>query len=107
MPVLHRGHRVTFRGALPHLLKLRQDLGRVRTIWRCKCSAGPCLRRPTVDLPILAWSVCPYGLLRSPHLVTCIQLERLARIAPVDGWPGDLPPWLVEGVMVLREANGG
>ncbi len=54
---------------------------------------------------MLDWSVCPHGLLRSPFFAVCEEVLALGKIAPIAGWPNDLPPWVVRGVMALHEAH--
>lgn len=99
--------------ALIHLFALERNpttWNEVLAVHPCKCRTGPCLRGPGTrksgqripPSPTLDWSVCPYGLLRSPFANACRSVHRIASISPVSGWPERYPTWLVRGVLALR-----
>jgi len=57
------------------------------------------------DIPDLDWSHCPFDLVDSPFMVAVRGLDRLAKIAPLTGWPDRFAPWAVVGLMYLREGS--
>ena len=101
----HRGEPQTFLSALPKLIKLSQSPGKARVM--LGCNGQPHLHPPSEaarDVASLDWSHCPLDLLAAPHFVACRQLDRLATISPLSGWPGDYAAWTVAGVLALRGA---
>ena len=104
---MHQGVRQTLTSALPKLLALdrRQDV--LRGLLGCAHHAHPHpVPEDLRETAELDWSTCPMGLLGGPHVQAIARLDRLAKVAPVDGWPGRFAPWAVFGVLALREARG-
>jgi len=95
---------MTFSSALPILLRLNRKAKMLRTI--LGCSGKPAMH-PVPDscseTPDLDWSHCPLDLLASPYLSAAHHLNRLADVAPLDGWPTKYAAWAVAGVLTLRE----
>ena len=99
------GEPATWITMLPHLITiwLREGLYR-RTVWRCRCSSGPCHEVPEgVELPGGEWTRCPYGLLRGPSFQALLILHDCAKVAPPAGWPEAFPAWLAWGLVKLRQ----
>jgi hypothetical protein len=95
---------MSFVSALPTLLRVSRKASMLRAALGCRGAER--LHSPApgaLDVPDLDWSHCPIDLLGSPFMQAIHGLDRLARIAPLAGWPGDFAPWVVVGLMVLRE----
>lgn len=58
------------------------------------------------EVPDLQWNVCPLDLLDAPFLRQVETLDRLAKVAPLDGWPTKFSAWAVAGVLSLRADRG-
>jgi hypothetical protein len=105
--VTHRGQHQTFTSALPTLLKLARAPGKARMLLGCQGRAAlhlvPAQAREIADLD---WSVCPLDLLGSPHYQAVVQMDRMAKVAPLAGWPDRYAAWAVAGLMALRESRG-
>lgn len=54
------------------------------------------------EIPDLDWSVCPLDLLGAPHFAVIIQMDRLAKVSPLSGWPDRYAAWSVGGLIALR-----
>lgn len=103
----HRGQIQTFTAALPTLLRLAKDGGKLRGV--LGCHGQPHLHPPPPsarEVPDLDWNVCPLDLLACPQFAAVLQLDRMARVAPLANWPNAYAPWAVAGLVTLREARG-
>ncbi len=98
---------MTFAAALPLLLRLRKRLQMSAMLLQCPLDGTrhdvPAQAREVADLD---WTVCPLCLLRSGHLDTVQDLDRLASVSPLSGWPDRYAPWAVLGVLHLRASEG-
>ena len=95
---------MSFVSALPTLIKIGRKASMLRSALGCR--GAPRLHAPAAgvaDVPDLDWSHCPIDLLTSPFMQAIHGLDRLAKISPLAGWPGDFAPWVVVGMMLLRE----
>lgn len=105
--MFHRGQKQTFVSALPVLLRLAKAPGKVRGILGCHGQGHlhpvPESAREIADLD---WNVCPLDLLAAPQFGAVFSLDRLARVAPLTGWPDRYSAWAVAGLMAVREARG-
>ena len=107
------GRLTTWVSLLPHLLTIWQRERLYRSgVWRCRCREGACDEVPASDdgpaeLPGGAWSICPYGVLRSPQFSALLTLHECAKIAPLAGWPDDFPAWLTWGLVTFRKRLEG
>jgi hypothetical protein len=99
---------MTFAAALPALLRLH---GKSTNAYRALlgCAHSPRLH-PVPDMArevtALDWNVCPFDLLESPFLRAVETLDRLAKVAPLTGWPDRYVHWAVAGILTLRAARG-
>jgi len=97
----------TFTSALPTLLRIAKAPGKVRGLLGCQGQSHlhpvPSQAREIADLD---WNVCPLDLLGSPHFQAVLRLDRLAKVAPLSGWPEKFSPWAVAGLLALREHRG-
>lgn len=104
----HKGSKQTFVTALPTLLRLAKAPGKVRGILGCQGQGHlhpvPMSARDVSDLD---WSVCPLDLLGDPHFGAVFALDRLAKVAPLQGWPDRYAAWAVAGLMAVRDAREG
>jgi len=104
--VLHQGVPQTFVSSLPTLIRLSRKANSLRKVLGCR--AAPALHQPggsVADIPDLDWSHCPIDLIDSPQMVAVRNLSRLANISPLAGWPDKFAPWVVAGLMLLRESE--
>ena len=102
VPVLHVGQPQTFRSALPTLLRVARRGTMLRAVLGCR--GQPALHPvPASDVPDLDWSHCPLDLADGPHMRAVVAFDRLARVAPLAGWPRDYAAWAAAGVLALRE----
>lgn len=103
----HCGQPQTFASSLPTLLRLSRAPGKVAGILGCQCGdrlhAVPDHAREIRDLD---WSHCPLDLIGSPYFKAVETLARLAKTAPLQGWPDRYAAWAVYGTMALREHRG-
>jgi hypothetical protein len=102
------GQHQTFLSALPTLLRLRREPGKV--VGLLGCATSPRLHpvpEQAREVHALDWSVCPLDLLACDHLQGVERLDQLAKVAPLAGWPDRYAAWAVSGLMTLREARGG
>ncbi len=98
---------MTFAAALPLMLRLRSRLQLSAMMLGCPLDGTAHEVAPQArDVADLDWSVCPLCLLRTGHLDAVESLDRLARVAPLSGWPDRYAPWAVLGVLHLRAAEG-
>lgn len=103
--VLHQGQPQTFASALPTLLRLRRQESMLRQVLGCR--GQPALHAvPASDVPALDWSHCPLDLADGPHMRAVVQLDRLAQVSPLTGWPRAFTAWSAAGVLELRAARG-
>lgn len=104
---MHRGEPQTFVSALPALIRLAKDPGKHRVMLGCH-GQGHLHEVPAQarEVASLDWSHCPIDLLDSPHFRAVRQLDRLARVSPLTGWPSDYAAWAVAGVLAIRDARG-
>lgn len=103
----HRGQHQTFTSALPTLLKLATKAGTYRNLLGCHGQpAFHAVPDAAREVDVLDWSVCPLDLLASPFMVAVHQLDRMAKVAPLAGWPDRYAPWAVAGLMTLRQHRG-
>lgn len=103
----HRGQSQTFASSLPTLLRLGATPGKISGILGCRHL--PPLHAPAEsshDIADLDWSHCPLDLLGSPFFAAVVQLDRLAKISPLAGWPDRYAAWAVLGLMALRQHRG-
>lgn len=92
--------------ALPSLLKLAVKPALHRAVLGCahKAPFHPCTGM--TEHPSLDWSVCPLDLLGHPRLQAVFNLDALARVSPLAGWPDRYVAWAVAGLMTLRQHRG-
>lgn len=103
----YKGHVQTFASALPALLKLAKKAGSYRNILGCHGQeAFHAVPDSAREVDELDWSVCPLDLLANPFMQGVQQLDRLAKVAPLSGWPDRFAPWAVAGLMALRQHRG-
>lgn len=103
--MLHQGQPQTFGSALPTLLRLRKRGAMLRQVFGCR--GQPALHAvPASDVPDLDWSHCPLDLVDGPHMRAVVQLDRLAQVSPLAGWPRTFTAWATGGVLELRAARG-
>lgn len=106
----HRGIRQTVVSALPTLLKLAKEPDKHQRMLGCLLpGAGhlhPVPDGPSREIVDYDWSICPLDLLGDPHFGAIFDLDRLAKVAPLQGWPDRYAPWAVMGLMALRQAQG-
>lgn len=57
------------------------------------------------DVPSLDWSHCPFDLLELPPFQRLQRLNALAKVAPLADWPDRYAPWVVEGIITMRELS--
>lgn len=106
--VTHKGIKQTFTSALPTLLSLARKPDKHRMMLGCNLpGAGHLHAVPpqAQDLKDLAWNVCPLDLLGAPHLGAVFELDALAKVAPLAGWPDRYAPWVIRGLMAVRDAK--
>ena len=102
----HQGVPQTFVSSLPTLIRLSRKATSLRMVLGCR--HGKHLHKPggnVADVPDLDWSHCPIDLLDSPQMMAVRNLSRLANISPLAGWPDKFAPWVVAGLMLLRESE--
>jgi hypothetical protein len=105
--VMHQGKSVTFASALPALLQVRRQGGSLRGALGCRGQpAYHAVPESTREVTLLDWSHCPLDLLAGPHLRACEQLDRFARISPLQGFPDRYAPWVLHGLTLLRQERG-
>ena len=95
---------MSFVSALPILIRIGRKASMLRAALGCR--SAPRFHAPAPgsrSVPDLDWSHCPIDLLESPFMRALYGLDRLARVAPLTGWPERFAPWVVVGLMVLRE----
>jgi len=93
-----------FSAALPILLRIARKGAVLKHV--LGCAGQPALHelpKTVKDTPDLDWSHCPLDLLDTPYLVAIQNLDRLAAVAPLAGWPTAYAAWAVSGVLTLRE----
>ncbi len=97
---------MTIGGALPILLRLQKKERMLRTVLRCRGAEHLHAIDPEVyaETPDLHWSHCPLDLLSHPMVRSLRVLDRVASVAPLDGWPTRYASWAVAGIIALREA---
>ncbi len=104
----HRGIKQTVVSALPTLRRLAKAPDKHRRM--LGCMSGGHLHAvpdgPSREIVDYDWSVCPLDLLGDPHFGAIFDLDRLAGIAPLSGFPDRFAPWAVMGLMALRQAQG-
>lgn len=108
--VTHQGVKQTFVSALPTLLQLAKKADKHRVMLGCRMpGAGHLHAVPAQaqEIKALAWNVCPLDLLGCPQLAAVFELDRLAKVAPLSGWPDRYAPWAVIGLMAVRDAREG
>jgi len=104
--VRHKGQIQTFTSALPTLLKLARNPQKFAGVLGCKLLPPMHAVPPQArEIPDLDWSHCPLDLLGAPHFAAIIQLDRLATVAPLSGWPDRYTAWVVGGLIALRAAR--
>lgn len=97
---------MTFAAALPVLLRLRKRQQMSALLLGCPGDGRPHAVSPeAAQVADLDWSACPLCLLRGPHLAMTEQLDRLAKVSPLSGWPDRYAAWAVTGVLHLRAAE--
>lgn len=104
---MHHGQHQTFVSAFPTLLRLARDPGKSRGV--LGCHGAPHLHEvpeQARELADLDWSVCPFDLLECPFYAGVAMLDRLAKVAPLAGWPDRYAAWAVSGLMMLRRSRG-
>jgi hypothetical protein len=107
--VTHHGERQTVTSALPTLIRLSKNPGKVRGILGCGRHGGAlhAVPDPAREVADLDWSVCPLELLAHlPHLNAIRQLDKMAGVAPLAGWPDRYAAWAVVGLLAQRELAG-
>lgn len=104
--MLHRGQRITFQAALPIILRVGKSAKMLRAAFGCR-GKGPGHPMPESDVPDHQWSVCPLcTLMDGPQMRQVITLDRLAKVAPLAGWPDRYAAWLVAGLLTIRAERG-
>lgn len=103
----HRGTPQTFISALSTLLKLARSDKRAMLRGVCGCHGAPelhALPAQAREMAVLDWSHCPFDLLASPFWSAVVQLDALAEVSPLQGWPDRYAAWAVAGILELRKA---
>lgn len=98
---------MTFLSALPTLLKIASNPRKYAPMLGChgqeRLHSVPATSRESA---ILDWSACPLDLIDSPFFHHVLAIDRLAKVSPVANWPDRFAPWLVGGLLSLREHRG-
>lgn len=102
----HKGCKQTVVTALPTLLRLARTPGKYRPLLGCHGTKHP-VPDSAHDIDLLDWSYCPLCLLADPHFGAIFALDKLAKVAPLQGWPDRYAAWAVAGLMAVREAREG
>ncbi len=92
--------------ALPTLLSLAPKAGLHRAVLGCAHRPRWHACEGMEEQPSLDWSVCPLDLLGHPLVQRVLDLDRLARVAPLSGWPDRYAAWAVNGLLLLRQQRG-
>lgn len=91
--------------ALPTLIRLARKAKQIRSYLGCTGAFLHQVPEDAREIDELNWSVCPLCLLASPFCQAILELDRLARIAPLAGWPDRYAYWAVRGLTILRDAQ--
>lgn len=99
---------MTIASALPVMLKLAAP-GKVNPRVILGCASLPRFHEVPVSargVPMFDWSVCPLDLFGHPLVASVFQIDELARVAPLTGWPDRFVAWAVGGLLAVRKHRG-